>query len=138
MEQILELISHMFNNRFSGSINGYNDKTKNLLFNYSVPVPPYFVPTILANVGDLTNKGVDIQLNGIIIQDKKFTWSASGQITFVKTKVTSLSGTYNGTQIASDMVPVGYALAADMSKMQSLFLKLVIHLIYFICLNLQA
>ncbi len=100
----------MFKNRLSGSVNAYNDKTKNLLFNYSVPVPPYFVSTILANVGDLTNKGIELQLNGSIIQSKNFTWSASGQITFVKTKVTSLSGTYNGTPIASNQVPVGYAL----------------------------
>jgi iron complex outermembrane receptor protein len=113
----------MFNNRFSGSINGYNDKTKNLLFTYSVPVPPYFVPTILANVGDLTNKGVDIQLNGSIIQGKKFSWTASGQITFVKTKVTSLSGTYNGTKIASDLVPVGYALGRGYEQNAITFLK---------------
>ncbi|MEP6681809.1 MAG: SusC/RagA family TonB-linked outer membrane protein [Parafilimonas sp.] len=113
----------MFNNRFSGSINGYNDKTKNLLFTYSVPVPPYFVPTILANVGDLTNKGVDIQLNGTLIQQKKFSWNVSGQITFVKTKVTSLSGTYNGTQIASDLVPVGYANGRGYASNAISFLK---------------
>ena len=113
----------MFNNRFSGSVNGYSDKTKNLLFTYSVPVPPYFVSTILANVGDLTNKGIDVQLNGSIIQGKKFSWSASGQITFVKTKVTSLSGTYNGTQIASDLVPVGYALGRGYEQNAITFLK---------------
>ncbi len=113
----------MFNNRFSGSINGYNDKTKNLLFTYAVPVPPYFVSTILANVGSLTNKGLDIQLNGTIIQNKKFTWSASGQITFVNTKVTSLSGTYNGTKIASDLVPVGYALGRGYEQNAITFLK---------------
>ena len=113
----------MFNSRFTGSVNGYNDKTKNLLFTYAVPVPPYFVPTILANVGDLTNKGVDVQLSGSIVQGKKFTWSASGQITFVKTKVTSLSGTYNGTQIASDMVPVGYALGRGYEQNAITFLK---------------
>ncbi|HYJ64677.1 MAG TPA: SusC/RagA family TonB-linked outer membrane protein, partial [Parafilimonas sp.] len=113
----------MFNNRFSGSINGYNDRTKNLLFTYAVPVPPYFVSTILANVGSLTNKGLDVQLNGTIIQNKKFTWSASGQITFVNTKVTSLSGTYNGTKIASDLVPVGYALGRGYEQNAITFLK---------------
>lgn len=113
----------MFNNRFSGSINGYHDKTKNLLFTYSVPVPPYFVPTILANVGSLTNRGVDIQLNGTLVENKKFTWTVSGQLTFVKTRVTSLSGTYNGTQIASDLVPVGYALGRGYEQNAITFLK---------------
>ena len=113
----------LFGNRLSGSVNAYNDKTKKLLFNYSVPVPPYFVGSILANVGDLTNKGVDLQLNGSIIQGKDFSWSASGQMTFVKTKVTSLSGSYNGTQIASDLVPVGYALGRGYEGNAITFLK---------------
>lgn len=100
----------MFKNRLSGSINAFRDKTKNLLFNYSVPVPPFFVGTILANVGDLTNKGLEFQLNGDIVEGKTFSWSASAQVTFVKTRITSLSGSYQGTHIASDLVPVGYAL----------------------------
>jgi iron complex outermembrane receptor protein len=113
----------MFNSRLGGSVNVYDDKTKNLLFTYSVPVPPYFVPTILANVGSLTNKGVDVQLNGTIVQNKRFSWTAGAQITFVNTKVTSLSGTYNGTQIASDLVPVGYALGRGYESNAITFLK---------------
>jgi len=74
-------------------------------------------------VGSLTNKGLDIQLNGTIIQKKNFTWSVSGQITFVKTKVTSLEGTYNGTHIASDLVPVGYALGRGYEQNAITFLK---------------
>lgn len=100
----------LFNNRLGGSINAFNDKTDRLLFTYAVPVPPFFVSTILANVGTLTNKGLEIQLNGTIVSSKDFSWSANGQITFVKTKITGLSGSYNGTPIKSDQVPVGYAL----------------------------
>jgi TonB-linked SusC/RagA family outer membrane protein len=99
----------MFNNRLSGNVNAFNDKTKNLLFNYSVSIPPYFTNTILANVGDLSNKGVEIQINGDIVKGNDFSWSTSGQITFVKTTVTSLSGQFNGTKISTDQVPVGYA-----------------------------
>ena len=113
----------MFKSRLSGSINAFSDKTKNLLFNYSVPVPPFFVGTILANVGDLKNRGLELQLNGSIIQNKNFTWSASGQITFVKTKVTSLAGNYNGTPIASDLVPVGYALGRGYEGNSITYLK---------------
>lgn len=113
----------MFKNRFSGSINAYSDKTKNLLYNYSVPQPPFPYPTILANVGDLTNKGIELQLNGGIIQNKNFTWTAGGQITFVRTKITSLNGSYNGTPIASDLVPVGYALGRGYEGNSITFLK---------------
>lgn len=99
----------MFNNRLSGNVNAFSDKTKNLLFNYSVSIPPYFYNTILANVGDLSNKGVEIQINGDIVKGSDFLWSSSGQITFVKTTITSLSGQFNGTKISTDQVPVGYA-----------------------------
>jgi iron complex outermembrane receptor protein len=99
----------MFDNRLSGNVNVFNDKTKNLLFNYTVPVPPFFYNSILANVGELTNKGVEVQLNGDIVKGRDFSWSASGQITFIRTKITSLSGSYNGNHIATDKVPVGYA-----------------------------
>ncbi len=113
----------MFKNRFGGSINAFNDKTDRLLFTYAVPVPPFFVPTILANVGTLTNKGLEIQFNGNIISTKDFSWSANGQITFVKTKVTGLSGSYRGTPIASDMVPVGYALGRGYQDNPITYLK---------------
>jgi len=99
----------MLDNRFSGNINVYNDKTKNLLFTYTVPVPPFFYNSILANVGELTNKGVEIQLNGDIVKAKDFSFSASGNITFSRTKITGLSGTYNGNKISTDKVPIGYA-----------------------------
>lgn len=99
----------MFNNRLSGTVNAFNDKTQNLLFNYTVPEPPYFYSTILANVGDLKNKGLEIQLTGDAVRGTNFSWTTSGQITFVKTTVTSLSGEYNGTNISTDQVPIGYA-----------------------------
>ena len=99
----------MFNNRLSGSVNAFNDKTKDLLFTYTVPVPPYVYSSILANVGDLKNKGLEIQLSGDVVKGSDFSWTTSGQITFTKTTITSLSGTFNGTQISTDKVPIGVA-----------------------------
>jgi len=100
----------MFNNRLTGNVNAFSDDTKDLLFTYNVPVPPYVYNTILANVGSLKNKGLEIQLGGDIVRSNDgFSWNASGQITFTKTTVTSLSGSYNGTKISTDMVPVGVA-----------------------------
>ncbi len=99
----------MFHSRLSGSVNAFSDKTQNLLFNYSVSTPPFLFPTLLANVGDLKNKGLEIQINGDVIKGQDFSWSASGQITFVKTTITSLSGQYNGTKVSTDQVPIGYA-----------------------------
>lgn len=99
----------LFDSRLYGSANVFNDKTKNLLFNYTVPVPPFFYNSILANVGTLTNKGVELQLNGDIVRGRDFSWTAGAQITFIRTRITSLSGTYDSTHIATDDVPVGQA-----------------------------
>lgn len=114
----------MFNNRLTGSVNAFNDKTKNLLFNYTVPEPPYFYSTILANVGDLRNKGLEIQLSGDVVRNSNgFSWTTGGQITFVKTTITSLSGQYNGTKISTDQVPIGYAQGRGYDNNPLTFLK---------------
>ncbi len=97
----------LFGSRLNGDINVFNDKTKHLLFNYKVPTPPYFIDNILANVGTISNKGVEIQLNGDAVRSKDFTWNVGGQITFVKTRVDTLSGTYNGTQLSTNHVGAG-------------------------------
>lgn len=96
--------------RVSGNINVFNDKTKGLLFNYSVPVPPFYVNSILANVGTMTNKGLEIQLDGKVAEGERFSWNASGQISFIKTRIESLSGNYAGFKLSTDHIPAGYAI----------------------------
>ncbi|WP_419700040.1 SusC/RagA family TonB-linked outer membrane protein [Mucilaginibacter sp. NFX135] len=105
----------LFNDRLSGDINYYNDKTKNLLYNYSVPTPPFVYNSILANVGSLTNKGIEIALTGKILTGEGLNWTANGNIAFSKTRITSLSGTYNGNVLTTDEIPVGYAKGRGLS-----------------------
>ena len=105
----------LFNDRLSGDVNYYNDKTKNLLYNYSVPTPPNVYATTLANVGSLTNKGLEIALTAHILTGDGLTWTANGNIAFNKTKITSLSGVYAGNKISTDEIPVGYAQGRGLS-----------------------
>ncbi|SEA21902.1 TonB-linked outer membrane protein, SusC/RagA family [Chitinophaga terrae (ex Kim and Jung 2007)] len=49
----------MFKGRLNGTIEYYDKRTKDLLFNYNVPSPPYLFPSMLANVGKISNKGVE-------------------------------------------------------------------------------
>lgn len=113
----------LFKNRINGNINWYNDKTKNLLFNYQVPIPPFFFNTILANVGELSNKGVEFQLNADLVRGQKFQWNVGGQITFSKTKITSLAGTYAGLDIKTDDVRLGQATGRGYANNYITFLK---------------
>jgi TonB-linked SusC/RagA family outer membrane protein len=80
-----------FNDRFKGSIDVYNRKTSNLLYTYPVPVPPYLYPTILANVGEISNKGIEIMTEAIIVRNKKLQWSISFNIAHNKQMIVKLS-----------------------------------------------
>lgn len=113
----------LFSNRLSGNLNVFNDKTRDLLYNYTVPVPPFFVNNIYANVGNLSNKGVELQLNTSIVQKNRFRWDLGGQISFIKTKVEKLSGTYAGFDVATDNIDAGYAQGRGLSNSPITYLK---------------
>jgi iron complex outermembrane receptor protein len=49
--------------RFGGSIEYYNKETKDLLYEYDVPSPPYQHNRLLANGANMSNKGIEISLN---------------------------------------------------------------------------
>jgi iron complex outermembrane receptor protein len=76
-EQINIGVDFSFFNRISGSFEWYSKTTKDLLYTYEVPQPPYLVGTMLANVGEMSNKGVELTLNADIIKGDKFTWDAN-------------------------------------------------------------
>ena len=65
----------LFNGRFGGTVELYSKKTKDMLYNYSVPTPTYVYSTITANVGDMTNKGIEVSLNWNVIRSRDFDWT---------------------------------------------------------------
>jgi len=113
----------LFKGVISGNFNVYSDKTTNLLYTYTVPVPPFYIGSILANVGSLTNKGEELGITALLVKSRKFSWTLGGQITFNKTKVTSLSGTYQGYKLSTDNIPGGYAEGRGLSSNPITFLK---------------
>jgi len=99
----------LFNGRLNGSLDFYNANTNHLLFPYPVATGgQFFVGTILANVGSLNNKGVDLSLNGTIVKSGDFSWTAGGNISLNRNKVTDLAGTLpGGTQVSQTYTQVG-------------------------------
>ena len=77
--------------RLYGAFEIYSKKTSDLLYTYDVPQPPYLYGTMLANVGDLTNKGVELTLNGTIIKGNDFNFSANLTLAHNKQNVVKLS-----------------------------------------------
>jgi len=83
----------MFGNRFSGSIEYYNKLTNDVLYNINVPADgvKYFTNTILANIGSISNKGVELSFGGDIVQKADFNWNARIIGSYNANKVVSLS-----------------------------------------------
>jgi TonB-dependent starch-binding outer membrane protein SusC len=114
----------LFNNIITGDLDYFNDKTSNLLYNYTVPTPPFYINTILANVGSLTNKGLELGLTAKVVSKEHFTWTLGGQISFIKTKVTNLSGTYaGGYKLSTDNIAGGVAEGRGLSSNPITYLK---------------
>jgi TonB-dependent starch-binding outer membrane protein SusC len=65
----------LLNSRLTGTIDYYNRKTKDLIFNVTVPSPPALFNTAWKNVGDLTGKGYEIAINYDVFKQKKLTWT---------------------------------------------------------------
>lgn len=76
--------------RLSGSVDVYDKKTSNMIFDINVSTVTNFIGHKVANVGSMDNKGVEIGLTGTPVKGKDFTWESYGNIAFNKNMITSL------------------------------------------------
>jgi iron complex outermembrane receptor protein len=86
----------ILNNRIQGSIDYYLKSTYDLLAPYSVPVPPNPLETTWANVGQIDNRGLEINIQGFVIDKKEFKWKTITNFATNKQKLVKLSGVLNG------------------------------------------
>ena len=79
------------NNRLRGSVEFYDRRSKDLLYNYTAPQPPFIYNTILVNVGTTKNAGVEVSLDYDVIAKKDFKWTTGANWSMGDTKLTKLS-----------------------------------------------
>jgi TonB-linked SusC/RagA family outer membrane protein len=91
----------MWRGRFSGTIDAYMSTTRDLLYTYQVPVPPFTYTSLLANMGEMSNNGIEIGLHAAPIETKDMGLTLQGNVAFQKNKLVSLSGTYNGQDLTT-------------------------------------
>ena len=77
--------------RLSGSIEFYSKKTSDLIWSYDVSTNIYPVGYMNANVGDITNTGVELTINAVPVKTKDFTWQTTVNLAHNKNKVKKLS-----------------------------------------------
>jgi TonB-linked SusC/RagA family outer membrane protein len=105
----------LFDSRLSGDIGIYQKNTSGLLFNQAL-APSSAYGSVIANIADIRNRGLEIELHGDFIRGKRFNWSGAFNMSFNRSKVTNInqnfsdpneSGTYLGNTIISEGKPLG-------------------------------
>jgi len=116
----------LFKNRLTGSIDYFNKTTNDLLFpqiSFS-PAVGGNVPTWVNLPGQIINKGLELTLNGILIDKDNFTWSLGGNATFINNKVQNITsiiktGSLNGqglSGVTTEVIQNGLPLFAMVTR----------------------
>ena len=90
-------------NRLTGSLDVYTRRTSDLLNRYTAQQPAYVSGSIWYNVGEVTNKGVELQLSAIPITNENFTWTVDFAGNYQQNRLVKMS---NET-FKSDWLPFG-------------------------------
>lgn len=91
----------MFNSRLRLTADYYTSRTKDMLYVYTVPVPPFVYETMLANLGEMTNNGFEFAVTGDVVRKKDWGLTLGLNMSFQKNKLESLSGTYMGSDFTT-------------------------------------
>jgi TonB-dependent starch-binding outer membrane protein SusC len=80
-----------FQNKLSGSIDGFLRQSKDLLANYDVPLPPFLHEQMFVNVGTTSASGVELILNWNAVQGKDFRYTTNITSSYTKSKLNKFS-----------------------------------------------
>jgi hypothetical protein len=83
-------------NRILLSADFYTSRTSDLLYNYTVPVPPYTYNQLLANIGKMHNHGFEIGFGITPISNKDMLLSINMNWSFQRNELVTLNGDFNG------------------------------------------
>ena len=81
----------LFSSRITSSINFYTTNTFDLLLNQSIPNTNGF-ETFLRNIGETSNKGLEIDLKTVNIKKGDFSWNTNLAFSFNRNKIVKLTG----------------------------------------------
>lgn len=106
------------NRRLQANIDVYSRKSADLLYEYSVPVPPYLSNKMWDNIGTISNRGIEVAVNATPFQTKDFTWSLNVNGSYNKNRVDRLTTSAGDVQRRPEellMTPL-YGLYAVMTE----------------------
>lgn len=80
-----------FDSRMRGSVEYFDRRSQDLLYNYTAPQPPFIYNTILVNVGTTKNTGIEASLEYDVLSKTAFKWTTGVNWSMGETKLTKLS-----------------------------------------------
>ncbi len=96
------------NNKVVTTAEYYYSRTHDMLYMYDVPMPPYPYPKMLANLGSMSNQGIEIGIGYTPIHTRDMELNINVNMSRQINKLISLSGDYNGTTLsAPDLASIG-------------------------------
>ena len=104
--------------RITGNIDYYNRKTEDLLWDYTVPSPPYLYSSMVANAGSMRNQGVEVGVTAVPVQTKDFQWTTSVNYSHNKNELLSLSNDQFVSSGYSDQGSTGEPLQTTTHRIQ--------------------
>ncbi|WP_417857614.1 SusC/RagA family TonB-linked outer membrane protein [Xanthomarina gelatinilytica] len=91
----------LFKNRISGSVTYYNKHTTNQLFYTDLPPSTSFT-SLRINEGEISNKGVEVELSFNAINTKNLKWNISGNFSKAKGEILKLPIDASGGPLSKD------------------------------------
>lgn len=99
--------------RLNGTVEVYHKKTKDLIWSYPVSTTQYIYGMMDANVGEMTNKGIEFTLNAVPVRTKNFMWSTTLNLSHNKNTVDKMQNETFHTTNLTQGDPMVAGVSAD-------------------------
>ena len=99
--------------RLNGTVEVYHKKTKDLIWSYPVSTTQYIYGWMDANVGEMTNKGIELTLNAVPVRTKNFMWSTTLNLSHNKNTVDKMQNETFHTTNLTQGDPMVAGVSAD-------------------------
>jgi len=80
----------LWSGRITGTFDYYYKRTNDLLFTVNIPAGTNLTDRVLTNIGELENKGVELALNGFVLNKRDLSWELGFNIAANKNKVLAI------------------------------------------------
>lgn len=107
----------LFNSKLSGSLEYYMRKTVDLLWTFQVSTPPYLYKELFANVGTISNQGIELTLNAQVMKKGAFQWGMIFTASHNSNKLNKLSNA-EFTQKSYEVGFMGGTITANTQRIQ--------------------